>query len=149
MKKIEVVNKVARFEYDILSELECGIVLTGTEIKSVRSGKCNIRDSYAIIKGHEVYLLNSHIAHYENGNIFNHDETRLRKLLLHKSEIRSLEKELKTSGITLIPLKLYMKRGKLKCLLGVCRGRKTYDKKNVIKQRDLDKDAKRELASYK
>ena len=106
---MEVLNRKARFDYEILEEYEAGIVLTGTEIKSVRNGQVNLKDSYAIIRGNEIFLLNTHISRYEEGNIFNHDETRTRKLLLHKKEILKLDEKIKLQGLTLVPLKLYIK----------------------------------------
>ena len=117
---MEVLNRQAKYNYFILEELECGIVLTGTEIKSIRSGKVNLKDSYAIIRNHEVYLLNTHISEYSEGNIFNHDPKRSRKLLLHKKEILKLEDKVNLDGCTLIPLKLYFSKNKVKILLLSC-----------------------------
>ena len=138
---MEVLNREAKYNYFILEELECGIVLTGTEIKSVRLGKVNLKDSYAIIRNHEVYLVNTHIATYNEGNLFNHEERRSRKLLLHKKEILKLENKINLEGLTLIPLKLYFKKNKVKILLGVCRGKKTFDKRETIKKRELEREA--------
>ena len=121
---MEILNRKARFDYNIESTLEVGIVLQGTEIKSVRSGKANIKDSYAIVKNDELYLLNAHIAEYEQGNRFNHEENRTRKLLAHKSEIKKLKNKLDLEGYTLIPLKLYFKNGNLKVLIGLAKGKK-------------------------
>ena len=137
---MEILNRVANHNYFITDTYECGIVLTGTEIKSIRNGKCNIKDSYAIIKNNEVYLLNTHISTYDKGNIFNHEETRTRKLLLHKKEILKLNNKVNLEGYTLIPLKIYFVKGKAKILLGVCKGKKTYDKKEASKVRDLDRE---------
>ena len=137
---MEILNRVANHNYFITDTYECGIVLTGTEIKSIRNGKCNIKDSYAIIKNNEVYLLNTHISTYDKGNIFNHEETRTRKLLLHKKEILKLNNKVNLEGYTLIPLKIYFDKGKAKVLLGVCKGKKTYDKKEALKVRDLDRE---------
>lgn len=137
---MEILNRVANHNYFITDTYECGIVLTGTEIKSIRNGKCNIKDSYAIIKNNEVYLLNTHISTYDKGNIFNHEETRTRKLLLHKKEILKLNNKVNLEGYTLIPLKIYFVKGKAKILLGVCKGKKTYDKKEALKVRDLDRE---------
>ncbi len=137
---MEIFNRKARHEYFIEDEYECGIVLKGTEIKSIRNGKCNIKDSYAIVKNDEVFLLNTHIAIYEEGNIFNHEETRTRKLLLNKKEIKKIKVKLEQEGLTLIPLKLYFTRNKAKLLLGVCRGKKNYDKRQTIKERDIKRD---------
>ena len=137
---MEIVNRKARFDYEVLEEIEAGIVLTGTEIKSIRDGKANIKDCYGVIRNGEVYLLNMHISHYEQGNIFNHDETRTRKLLLHKKEILKLNNNIQLQGLTLIPLKVYFKKNKAKILLGLCRGKKNYDKRESIKERDIKRD---------
>ena len=137
---MEVVNRQAKYNYFILEELECGIVLTGTEIKSIRDGKANLKDSYAVIRNHEVYLLNSHISEYKEGNIFNHDPRRSRKLLLHKREILKLESKVNQEGCTLVPLKLYFNKNKVKILLGLCKGKKTFDKRETIKERDLKRE---------
>lgn len=140
---IEINNRKAKYDYTILETYEAGMVLTGTEIKSIRLGKANLKDSYAIIKNGEVYLLGMHISRYEEGNRFNHEETRTRKLLLHKKEIRKLQMHLDLDGLTLVPIKLYFKKNRVKLLLGVARGKKNYDKRETIKQRDLDREAKK------
>ena len=129
---MEIKNKKAYFDYEILETFEAGIVLKGTEIKSIRAGKANLKDSYAIIKNNEVFLLNTHISIYEQGNIFNHEETRTRKLLLHKKEIKKLKEKLELNGLTLIPLKLYIKGNYAKIELGLARGKKLYDKRESI-----------------
>lgn len=142
---IEINNRKAKYDYEIVSTLEAGIVLTGTEIKSIRNGKANLKDSYAIIKNNEVFLLNMHISHYEQGNIFNHDETRTRKLLLHKKEIIKLKQKLELAGFALVPIKLYFKGNKAKILLGVAKGKKNYDKRETIKERDIERSLKKEF----
>ena len=142
---MEILNRVARHDYFILEEIECGIVLTGTEIKSIREGKANIKDSYGIIKNGEVFLLNMFISPYKQGNIFNHQETRTRKLLLHKTEIRKLDQSIKLEGNTLIPLKIYFVKGRAKVLLGLCKGKKNYDKRETIKERDIKRDIAKKL----
>ena len=142
---VEIVNRVARHDYFILEEYECGIALTGTEIKSIREGKANIKDSYGIIKNGEVFLLNMFISPYKQGNIFNHQETRTRKLLLHKTEIRKLDQSIKLEGNTLIPLKIYFVKGRAKVLLGLCKGKKNYDKRETIKERDIKRDIAKKL----
>lgn len=135
---MEIVNRVARHDYFIIEEYECGIALTGTEIKSIRDGKANIKDSYGIVKNGECFLLNMFISHYKEGNIFNHNETRTRKLLLHKQEIRKLNDKIKLEGYTLIPLKVYFNdKNKAKVLLGLCKGKKDYDKRESIKEKDI------------
>ena len=145
---MEIFNRKAKHDYFIDETLECGIVLTGTEIKSIRQGSCNIKDSYAIIKNGECFILNMFISPYKQGNVFNHDETRTRKLLLHKKEIRKLDEKRQTKGITLVPLKIYFKEGHAKVLLGICRGRKSYDKRNLIKERDLKREVEKNLKRY-
>ena len=139
---MEILNRQASHNYFIIDTYEAGIVLTGTEIKSIRLGKCNLKDSYAIIKNYEVFLLNAHISAYEQGNRFNHEETRTRKLLLNKKEILKLNDKVNLEGYTLIPLKIYFNKGLAKVSLGVCKGKKTYDKKETLKENDI----KRELA---
>ena len=142
---IEIKNKKASFDYFIEDTYECGIVLTGTEIKSLRKGKANIKDSYAIIRNDEIYLLNAHISSYEQANQFNHDENRTRKLLLHKKEILKLKDKLLKEGYTLIPLKMYFKENNLKVLIGVCKGKKNFDKREVIKKRENDLEIRKTL----
>ena len=137
---MEIVNRQASFNYFVEETYEAGIVLTGTEIKSIRTGKCNIKDSYAIIKNNEAYLLNTHISQYEQGNIFNHEETRTRKLLLNKKEILKLNNKINLEGYTLIPLKIYFVKGRAKVLIGVCKGKKNYDKRESIKEKDLQRE---------
>ena len=137
---MEIINRKAKFNYFIKDEIECGIVLIGTEIKSIRKGSVSLDDSYARIKNGEVFLTNTYIAKYEEGNIFNHDERRERKLLLHKNEINKLIKLIELEGVTLVPLKIYFKKNKAKVLLGVCKGKKIYDKREVIKKRDLERE---------
>lgn len=142
---MEIYNRKARHDYIIEEEYECGIVLKGTEIKSIRNGSCNFKDSYAIIKNQELYLLNMFIGHYEEANIFNHDETRSRKLLMHKKEILKIDQKIKLQGYTLIPLKLYFKNNKAKILIGLCKGKKNYDKRETIKERDLKRELDKKL----
>ena len=134
---MEILNRQATYNYFVESTYEAGLVLTGTEIKSIRNGKCNLKDSYVIIKNKEAYLLNTHIALYDKGKIFNHDEKRTRKLLLHKKEILKLGDKVNTQGYTIIPLKIYFVNGKAKILIGLCKGKKNYDKKETLKERDI------------
>ena len=145
---MEIINRKAQHDYFVLETLEAGIVLTGTEIKSIRDGKCNIKDCYGIIRNHEVFLLNMFVSPYKEGNIFNHEETRNRKLLLHKKEIKKIEEAVNLKGLTLIPLKLYFKNNILKVSLGVCRGKKDYDKRESIKERDMKREALRNIKNY-
>lgn len=139
---IEVKNKKAYFDYFIETELEAGIALTGTEIKSIRKGSVDLKDTFITIKNNECFLINMYIAKYEEGNIFNHEERRTRKLLLHKKEILKLKEKQKQERYTLIPLKLYFKKNKVKILVGLCIGKKQYDKRESIKERDLKRETK-------
>ena len=143
---MEIKNKKAYYDYYVLKELEAGIVLKGTEIKSLRRGSGDIKDCFAIVKNGEIYLINMYIPKYEEGNRFNHDERRSRKLLLHKEEIRKIKKELENDGYNLIPLKVYFKKQYVKILLGICKGKKLYDKREYIKERDLARMNKKGLA---
>ena len=139
---IEIKNKKAYFDYTILEEIEAGISLVGTEIKSVRKGSVDLKDSFITIKNNEAFILNMYIAKYEQGNIFNHEERRTRKLLLHKKEIKKLKEKVSTEGLTLIPLKLYFKKNYVKVLIGLCKGKKLYDKRASIKERDLKRETR-------
>ena len=139
---LEVKNKKAYFDYTIINELEAGIVLSGTEIKSIRNGSIDLKDSFITIKQNEAYIINMYIAKYEEGNIFNHEERRTRKLLLHKKEIKKLKEQIKQEGLTIIPLKLYFKKNKVKILIGVCKGKKLYDKRATLKEKDLKREAR-------
>ena len=137
---MEIVNRKAHHDYFIKDTIEVGIELKGTEIKSIRNGSANLNDSYARIKNDEVFLTNMYIAKYEEGNRFNHDERRERKLLLHKNEIIRLNHEITTKRYTLIPLRLYFKKNKVKIELGVCQGKKLYDKREALKEKDMKKN---------
>ena len=139
---LEIKNKKAYFDYNILEELEAGIALSGTEIKSIRRGSVDLKDTFVTIKNNEAYLLNMYIAKYEEGNIFNHDERRTRKLLLHKKEILKLKEKIQIEGYTLIPLKLYFKKNIVKVLIGLAKGKKVYDKRASIEEKDLKKEAR-------
>jgi len=145
---MEINNRKVNFDYEIVDTYETGIVLQGTEIKSIRDGKANLKDSYAIIKNDELYLLNMHISSYEQGNRFNHEETRTRKLLMHKKEILKLKNKLEIEGFTLVPIKLYFKGSKAKILLGLAKGKKTYDKRESIKKKDIERQVAKELKNY-
>lgn len=140
---MEIVNRKVKFEYFIEETYEAGIELKGTEIKSIRKSAVDLRDSYALIRKNEVYLLNAFIGKYEEGNIFNHDERRTRKLLLHKNEIKKLYTGVTRNGYALIPLDIHFKNGKAKVTIGLCKGKKLYDKRETIKERDLQRQAKR------
>ncbi len=142
---MEIYNRKARHDYFIEDTYEAGIELTGTEIKSIRAGNCNIKDSYAIIRNKEIFLINMFVSPYKEGNIFNHQETRTRKLLLHKKEINKLEEKIEQQGLTLIPIKLYFKNNKLKVELAVCRGKNNYDKRETIKERDIKRSIEKQI----
>lgn len=136
---MEIKNKKAYFNYFIEEEIEAGLVLVGTEIKSVRKGALNISDAYIRIKDNEAYIINMFIDKYDSGSIFNHSPSRERKLLLHKKEIKKLLAKVKVEGYTIVPLKVYIKNGKAKILIGIARGKKLYDKRESIKKRDLER----------
>ena len=142
---IEIQNRKAKFDYEILETYEAGMVLTGTEIKSIRLGKANLKDSYCIIKNNEIFILNMHISAYDFGNIFNHNETRTRKLLLHKKEILKLKNSLELNGLTIVPLKLYFNKNKAKILIGLAKGKHTYDKREAIKKKDQERELKKSI----
>ena len=144
---MEILNKKARYDYFIDEEYEAGIVLKGTEIKSIRNGSANLKDSYAIIRDGEVFLLNMFIATYNEGNRFNHEETRTRKLLLNKNEIKKIKNKLEIEGYTMFPIKLYFKNNKAKILLGIGKGKKHYDKRETIKKRDQEREI-RKMVKY-
>ena len=145
---IEINNRKAKYDYEILDTIEAGIVLTGTEIKSIKNGMANLKDSYAIIKNGEVFLLNMHISHYEQGSIFNHNETRTRKLLFHKKEILKLNDKVQMLGYTLVPIKLYFKKNMAKILIGIAKGKKNYDKREAIKKKDIQRDIDKQMKNY-
>jgi SsrA-binding protein len=140
-----IVNRKARFEYTILQTIEAGIVLQGTEVKSLRLGKANLSDAYANIKDNEVWVINLHISEYTQGNINNHDPLRNRKLLLNRSEIRKLLGKIKEKGLTLIPLRLYFKNGKVKVEIALAKGKKVYDKRESIAKKDFKRDQERKV----
>ena len=140
---MEIKNKKANFDYFIEDTIECGIELKGTEIKSLRRGSGDLKDTFALIRKNEVYLVNMYIPKYEEGNRFNHDERRARKLLLHKHEIKKLREKIEREGYNLVPLKAYLVRNRVKLLLGVGKGKKLYDKRETIKERDLKREAGR------
>ena len=140
-------NKKARHDYSIVDTIEAGIVLTGTEIKSVRAARIQLKDGYAQIKNGEAWLLNVHIAPFEQGNIWNQDPDRIRKLLLKKKQTTKLANDLKGTGMTLVPLKVYLKNGFAKVLLGIAKGKHDYDKRESIKRREQERDIKRIIKS--
>ena len=141
-------NKKARHDYTIVDTIEAGLVLTGTEIKSVRAARITLKDGYAQIKNGEAWLINVHITPYEQGNIWNQDPDRTRKLLLKKREIAKLEAELKGTGMTLVPLKVYIKNGFAKVLIGLAKGKQDYDKRESIKRREQNRDIARQMKAF-
>jgi SsrA-binding protein len=136
-------NRRARFEYEVLEELECGIVLQGTEVKSLRAGKASIQEAYAMIKGGELWLLKCTIPEYAQGNVHNHVPTRERKLLASKREIASWHAKVKEKGVTIVPLGLYFRGSRVKVQLGLCRGKKLHDKREVVRERQDRRDMAR------
>lgn len=141
--KIVTDNRKASFDYFLLDRHEAGIVLTGTEIKSLRKGSCNIRDSYVVIRNGEVFIINMHISKYDEGNIFNHDPLRTRKLLLHKKEINKLIGSVKLEGLTLIPTKVYLLKGRAKVEFAVSKGKKNYDKREDERKTSIQKEMRK------
>jgi SsrA-binding protein len=140
-EKLIASNKKAYHDYFVLQKLEAGIELTGTEVKSLRDGKANLKDSYVIVKGDEAFLLGTHISPYSHGNLQNHDPERTRKLLLHKREIEKLHVQLVEKGLTIVPLRLYFKGNRVKVEVAVVRGKKQYDKRETEKRREADREA--------
>ena len=143
--KVVVTNKKARFLYEIIESFEAGLVLLGTEVKSLRRGRGNLKDSYATIKDGEMFLYNMHISPYDPGNIYNHEPERVRKLLLHKQEIKRLTGKVVERGMTLVPLKIYFKNGRAKVELGLARGKSQVDKRKDIAKRDTQRIMEREF----
>ncbi len=148
-KDMQILNRQARFNYEILDTFEAGVALTGAEVKSVRAGQVSLKESFARIKNEEAWLLNAHIAPYSSGVPGNYEPTRARKLLLHKKEIKHLVGKLQEKGLSLIPLCLYIKKNRVKVELGVGRGKKKYDKRESIRQREMDRETKRKLGHRK
>jgi len=144
IEKIVATNRKAKHDYHIIDSYETGIVLKGTEVKSIRNGNVNLKDSYAIIKTGEIFLLNMHVSPYNQGNIFNHEPLRDKKLLLNKKEIKKLLGKVEEKGMTLVPLKLYFKKGRVKVELALAKGKKVYDKREDIARRDFEREKLRE-----
>jgi SsrA-binding protein len=146
-QKLIASNKTARLNYDIGDTYEAGMVLSGTEVKALRAGKANLKDSYAVVNDNEVYLREMHISHYDHGNRSNHEPLRPRKLLLHKREIRKLYGKSREKGLALVPLKLYFKNGRVKVEIGIGKGKKLYDRREDIKQREERRTLARDFKS--
>ncbi len=138
-----VENRKARHDYAVLDTIECGIVLSGTEVKSIRRGAVSLAGSYAAVLKGELWLVGADISQYEYGNRFNHNPKRDRKLLVHSKEVRALKMKTEAKGLTLVPLKMYLKRGRVKLELGVCRGKALHDKRETLKKKALDRDMQR------
>ena len=143
--KVIAQNKKARFNYSVEETYECGLVLEGTEVKSVKAGNISFVDSFAEIINNEIWVRNFHISEYAYSSVFNHDPDRKKKLLLHSEEIKRLRRKVEEKGYTLIPLDFYLKDGRVKVTLGVCKGKKLYDKRETIKQRDVERDMARDF----
>jgi SsrA-binding protein len=147
--KLVADNRRARYDYFIEETVEAGMELTGTEVKSLRLGRCNLRDAHALIRDGQAYLLNAHIAPYEGGNRFNHEPTRTRRLLLHRREIDHLFGRVRQRGLTLVPLRLYFNdRGRAKVELGLARGKKAYDKRQAVAERDARREIQRAMRQH-
>ncbi len=142
-------NRKAHFNYEILDRFEAGIELKGTEVKALRDNKANVSDAYAIIRAGEAFIINLHISPYDPASQFNHDPLRTRKLLLHKQEIIKLTTQLQQKGLTLIPLKLFFKKGRVKIELGLGKGKKVHDKRETLKKRDTEREMQRAMKKYK
>jgi SsrA-binding protein len=139
------VNRKARYEYEIMQVYEAGIVLQGTEVKALRQGKANLVDSYGLLKDNELWLMGAHISEYTQGNINNHDPVRTRKLLMNRSEIRKLIGKVKEKGLTLVPLRIYFKKGRVKIEIALAKGKKVHDKRETIAKRDFNRDQERKI----
>ena len=141
-EKVVATNREAYFNYHLLETYECGIALTGTEVKSIREGRCNLKDSYCQVRNGEAFLLNAHISPYSHGNRENHQPTRTRKLLLHKREIEKLAGKAVEKGLTLVPTKMYFKNGRIKLEMAIAKGKKLYDKRETVRRRELDRETR-------
>ena len=146
-EKVVSVNRQASHNYHLLERFEAGLVLTGTEVKSIREGRVNLRDSYAAIKDEEAWLLNAHVSPYSHGNIYNHDPLRSRKLLLRREEIRRLIGKTRERGLTLVPTRLYLKKGRIKVELALAKGKREYDKRETERRREAEHEARQAMRS--
>lgn len=145
MEKVIAVNRKARHDYFLEEFIEAGMVLTGTEIKSIRKGKVQFKDAYIDFIDNEAYIRDMHIAAYDHGNIFNHEETRLRKLLLHRLETRRLSQKVKNKGYTIVPTRLYLKDGRAKLEIALAKGKELHDKRNTLKERDAQREIEKAM----
>jgi SsrA-binding protein len=146
--KVVSTNKKARFEFFILETFEAGLVLKGTEIKSVRNGQISLQEAYVRTNGEEIWLVGAHIAPYENASAYQHDPKRDRKLLMHKKQIRKIFDEVRIKGMTIVPIRVYLKDGKAKLEIGLAKGKKQYDKRDAIKERDVERETSRRNSSW-
>lgn len=140
------VNRAAGHHYFLMEKFETGMVLTGTEVKAIRAGRANLKDAYGLVKDGELWLLNAHIGAYEHGNIYNHQPLRTRKLLVHQEELRKLLGRTQQKGLTLIPTRLYFKRGRVKCELAVAKGKQLWDKRETVRRRTAEREARAAIA---
>ncbi|MGH9670707.1 MAG: SsrA-binding protein SmpB [Terriglobales bacterium] len=140
------VNRAAGHHYFLLEKFEAGVVLTGTEVKSIRAGRANLKDAYGLVKDGELWLLNAHIGAYEHGNIYNHEPLRTRKLLVHHEELRKLQGRTQQRGLTLIPTRLYFRKGRVKCELAVAKGKQLWDKRETVRRRTAEREARAAIA---
>jgi SsrA-binding protein len=148
-EKAITTNRKARHDYHIIDSIEAGIALTGTEVKSLREGKASLSDAYAKLEDEEVWLINANIPQFKQGSYFNHEPKRKRKLLLHRSQIRKLDAKVLEKGLTIIPLRMYFSGPYIKVELGIARGKKEYDKRESIKERDVRREVERTMAAHK
>lgn len=148
-RRVVARNRKARHLYEVLDSWEAGLVLTGTEIKSIRAGRIAFHDAHGRGEAGELWLHNLHIAQYDQGNRWNHDETRPRKLLLHRDQIRRIVSKVEEKGLTLVPLDLYLRRGRAKVTLGLCRGKKHRDRREELRRRAMDRDAERAMKEHR
>ncbi|MFQ5664482.1 MAG: SsrA-binding protein SmpB [Terriglobia bacterium] len=148
-RKIVAENRQIPYKYHVLDRLEAGMVLTGTEVKSLREGRANLRHAYAVVRGSEMWLLNCHISAYSHSGYASHDPLRIRKLLLHKEEIAKLSGRVEQKGLTLVPVRLYFKNGRAKCELALVKGKKTWDRRDEIRRRTAEREIEQELKRYR
>ena len=144
--RVVATNRRARFEFHVLEEVEAGIALTGTEVKSLRAGQCSIAEAYAMVRNGQMYLVGAHIQEYAQGNVHNHEPTRERKLLLHKREIERWHSRVKEKGVTIVPLSLYFKGSRAKLAIALCKGKKLYDKREDKRKKDDQRDMDRAMS---
>ncbi len=143
------VNRQASHNYEFLDKFEAGLVLTGTEVKSARDGRVNLKDAYGVVRAGEVWLMNCHISPFSHGNISNHDPLRARKLLMNRAEIRKLIGKTTERGLTLVPLKMYLKNGRIKCEIALAKGKKTYDKRETERRKTIDREARQAVRDHR